>query len=84
MGFVDPEMISYLTLMMSIFVVSPTLLEDTKRQKQLEMKFNEILSENNIQNVDEILQRALFKYLLKEYIPSLTKVFVFIYFYLNF
>lgn len=61
MGFDDPEMISYLTLMTSIFVVSPSLLYDVERQDQLDRRFNEILSTNRIKDVDEILQRALFK-----------------------
>ena len=64
MGFVDTEMTSYLRLMTSLFIVSPTLMKDVKRQRELETKFNKILVEHDIKDVDEIVQRALFKYLL--------------------
>ena len=64
MGFVDTEMTSYLRLMTSLFIVSPTLMKDVKRQRELETKFNKILVDHDIKDVDEIVQRALFKYLL--------------------
>jgi hypothetical protein len=59
MGFVDPEMISYLLLTTSLFVVSPALLQNVERQRQLEMKFNKIVEQNGIEDVAEILQRAV-------------------------
>ncbi|XP_057375004.1 uncharacterized protein LOC130695960 [Daphnia carinata] len=61
MGFVDTEMVSYLTLSTSFFVVSPVLLQDEQRQRQLESKFNDILDRNNISDFNEIIQRALLK-----------------------
>ncbi|XP_057366903.1 uncharacterized protein LOC130687737 [Daphnia carinata] len=61
MGFVEAEMISYLTLMTSLFVVSPSLVRDVERQRQLETKFNEILNEKGIEDVAEILRLALLK-----------------------
>ncbi|XP_045031451.1 uncharacterized protein LOC116933281 isoform X2 [Daphnia magna] len=61
MGFVEAEMISYLTLMTSLFVVSPSLVHDMERQRQLETKFNQILVEKGIQDVAEILRLALLK-----------------------
>lgn len=61
MGFIDSEMVSYLMLMLSIFVVSPALLHNVKHQHQLETKFSNILYENGITNVEEIINRALFK-----------------------
>ena len=63
MGFVDNEMISYLVLSTSLFVASPALFEDEQRQRQLETKFNDILSGNGVKDVTEIIQRALLKYL---------------------
>lgn len=62
MGFVEAEMISYLTLMTSLFVVSPSLVHDMERQRQLETKFNQILVEKGIQDVAEILRLALLKW----------------------
>jgi hypothetical protein len=59
MGFVDPEMISYLLLTTSLFVVSPALLQNVERQRQLEMKFDKIVEQNGIEDVAEILQRAV-------------------------
>jgi hypothetical protein len=59
MGFVDPEMISYLLLTTSLFVVSPSLLQNVERQRQLEMKFDKIVEQNGIEDVAEILQRAV-------------------------
>jgi hypothetical protein len=59
LGFVDAEMISYLLLTTSLFVVSPALLQNVERQRQLEMKFNKILEQNGIEDVAEILQRAV-------------------------
>ncbi|EFX89773.1 hypothetical protein DAPPUDRAFT_310184 [Daphnia pulex] len=59
LGFVDPEMISYLLLTTSLFVVSPALLQNVERQRQLEMKFNKTLEQNGIEDVAEILQRAV-------------------------
>lgn len=64
MGFVDAEMVSYLKLMTSLFVVSPLLLQDVEYQRQLEKKFDKILAENQINNLSQIIQRALFKYLV--------------------
>lgn len=61
MGFVDSEMISYLMLMLSIFVVSPALLHNVEHQHQLETKFNSILYQHGIRDVEEIIDRALFK-----------------------
>ncbi len=60
----DSEMVSYLRLMTSLFVVSPTLMHDVERQRQLETKFNQILADRGIKDVDEIINRALFKYAL--------------------
>jgi hypothetical protein len=59
LGFVDAEMISYLLLTTSLFVVSPALLQNVERQRQLEMKFNKIVEQNGIEDVAEILQRAV-------------------------
>lgn len=64
MGFVDTEMISYLILSTSLFVVSPALLQDEQRQRQLETKFNNILAKNNVKDVNEIIQRALLRYFI--------------------
>lgn len=61
MGFVDAEMISYLILMTSLFVVSPALLQNVERQRQLEIKFDKIVAQNGIEDVAEILQRAVLK-----------------------
>lgn len=61
MGFVEAEMISYLTLMTSLFVVSPSLFQDVERQRQLETNFNQILDKNGIKDVEEIVQLALLK-----------------------
>ncbi|XP_046438737.1 uncharacterized protein LOC124190209 [Daphnia pulex] len=52
-------MISYLLLTTSLFVVSPALLQNVDRQRQLEMKFNKIMEQNGIEDVAEILQRAV-------------------------
>ncbi len=62
MGFVDPEMISYLLLMTSLFVISPALLQNVERQRQLEIKFDKIVEQNGIEDVAEILQRAVLKF----------------------
>jgi hypothetical protein len=59
LGFVDAEMISYLLLTTSLFVVSPALLQNVERQRQLEMKFDKIVEQNGIEDVAEILQRAV-------------------------
>jgi hypothetical protein len=64
MGFVDTEMISYLILSTSLFVVSPALLQDEQRQRQLETKFNNILAKNGVKDVNEIIQRALLRYFI--------------------
>jgi hypothetical protein len=64
MGFVDTEMISYLILSTSLFVVSPALLQDEQRQRQLETKFNNILAKNDVKDVNEIIQRALLRYFI--------------------
>ncbi len=64
MGIVDNEMVSYLNLVTSLFTVSPTLIEDAQRQRQLETKFNQIMADQAVKDVDEIIQRALFKYKL--------------------
>lgn len=61
MGLVEPEMISYFMLMMSILAVSPIFIKNHERQRQLEAKFDKILDENGIQDANEIIQRALFK-----------------------
>jgi len=61
MGFVDAEMISYLILMTSLFVVSPAILQNVERQRQLEIKFDKIVAQNGIEDVAEILQRAVLK-----------------------
>jgi hypothetical protein len=59
LGFVDAEMISYLLLTTALFVVSPALLHNVDRQSQLEIKFDKILEQNGIEDVAEILQRAV-------------------------
>lgn len=64
MGIVDNEMVSYLNLVTSLFTVSPTLIKDAQRQRQLETKFNQIMADQAVKDVDEIIQRALFKYKL--------------------
>lgn len=61
MGFTDAEMVSYLLLLTSIFTTSPVLYSDMERQRQLELKFNNILSRNGIEDVNDIIQRALLK-----------------------
>jgi hypothetical protein len=61
MGFVDAEMVSYLILTTSIFVVSPALVNDVERQRKLETKFNKILAENGIKDVAEVFRRAVLK-----------------------
>lgn len=63
MGFADPDMISYLMLVVSLLVVSPVLLHNTQYQVQLEKKFNQTLAENGIESIDEVIQRALFQYI---------------------
>ena len=55
-------MISYLILSTSLFVVSPALIQDEQRQRQLETKFNSILAKNGVKDVNEIIQRALLRY----------------------
>jgi hypothetical protein len=64
MGFVDTEMISYLILSTSLFVASPALLQDEQRQRQMEIRFNEILTGKGIKDINEIIQLALLKYYL--------------------
>ena len=59
MGFVDAEMVSYLILTTSIFVVSPALVNDVERQRKLETKFNKILAENGIKDVAKVFRRAV-------------------------
>jgi len=61
MGFVDAEMVSYLILTTSVFIVSPALVNDVERQRKLETKFNTILADNGIKDVKEVFQRALLK-----------------------
>lgn len=61
MGFVDNDMVSYLTLVLSIYVVSPAFLENIEHQRQLEKKFNDILLKNGIQDIKEIINRALYR-----------------------
>lgn len=61
MGFVDSEMISYLMMMTSIFMVSPALALDNGKQRQLEFKFNRTLARNNITDPREVFTRALLK-----------------------
>lgn len=61
MGFVDAEMVSYLILTTSVFIVSPALVDDVERQRQLEIKFNKILVDKGIKDVKEIFQRAVLK-----------------------
>jgi hypothetical protein len=61
MGFVDAEMVSYLILTTSVFIVSPALVDDVERQRQLEIKFNKILADKGIKDVKEIFQRAVLK-----------------------
>jgi hypothetical protein len=61
MGFVDAEMVSYLILTTSVFIVSPALVDDVARQRQLEIKFNKILADKGIKDVKEIFQRAVLK-----------------------
>ena len=61
MGFVDAEMVSYLILTTSIFVVSPALVNDVERQRKLETKFNKILAENGIKDVAKVFRRAVLK-----------------------
>ena len=64
MGFVDTEMISYLILSTSLFVASPAFLQDEQRQRQMEIRFNEILTGKGVKDINEIFQRALLKYYL--------------------
>lgn len=64
MGIFDNEMISYLNLVTSLFTVSPSLIKDVQRQLQLETKLNQIMADQAVKDVDEIIQRALFKYKL--------------------
>ena len=59
MGFVDAEMVSYLILTTSIFVVSPALVNDVERQRKLETKFNKILAGNGIKDVAKVFRRAV-------------------------
>lgn len=61
MGFVDNDIVSYLTLVLSIYVVSPVFLENIEHQRQLEKKFNDILLKNGIQDIKEIINRALYR-----------------------
>ncbi|EFX89774.1 hypothetical protein DAPPUDRAFT_94686 [Daphnia pulex] len=61
MGFVDAEMVSYLILTTSVFIVSPALVDDVERQRQLEIKFNKMLVDKGIKDVKEIFQRAVLK-----------------------
>lgn len=60
-GFADAEMVSYLMLVTSLFVASPTLIENVEHQRYLEEKFDSILIKNNISGVNELIERALFK-----------------------
>ena len=72
MGFVDNEMVSYLKLVTSLFVVSHTITKDFKRQYELEARFNKTLADRGI-NVDEVIQRALYKYNLFLFILRLSR-----------
>lgn len=60
-GFVDNQMISYLMLMSSVFATSPLLLRNVEQQRQLETKFQKIMTDNNISNVEQIITKAILK-----------------------
>jgi hypothetical protein len=61
MGFVDVEMVSYLILTTSLFIVSPVLAQNLEKQRQLESKFDKILAQNDMKDVAQVFQRALLK-----------------------
>ena len=73
MGFVDNEMVSYLKLVTSLFVVSHIITKDFKRQHELEARFNKTLANRGIKDVDEVIQRALYKYNLFLFILRLSR-----------
>lgn len=61
LGFVDSDMISYLMVSFSLFVVSPFFLNNIEYQERLEAKFNDIMINHNIKDVSEIVHKALLR-----------------------
>jgi len=58
LGFKDNEMISYLSMAMSILSPSPIILKDEKRLNQLQDRFEKIIGNRTI---EDVFRRALLK-----------------------
>lgn len=59
LGFKDNEMISYLSMALSILSPSPTILKDENRLNQLQDRFEKIIGNRSIQDV---VRQTLLKY----------------------